>query len=131
MTVSAEMCHVDMQLEVLTGLQVFTLGQVVPAAQVIDADIELFRNQVQRVAAAHRVDNRSNPACRTAAPAVFVDNQFLSWPDRLVGVQLVPVADLFYRDPVLARNRPEAVATAHPVGLFAAGTVCSLDSPVQ
>ena len=63
MTASAKVCHVDMQFEVLTGLQVFTLSQVIPAAQVIDADIELLRDQVQRVTAAHRINDCSDPAC--------------------------------------------------------------------
>ena len=62
-TLSDLPADVDVQLEVLARLQMPFPVQVVPARQVIEADIELPRDALQGVTIAKGIDNRAYTTC--------------------------------------------------------------------
>ena len=118
LTVLRQANDIDIELQSLPGLEVLLLLQGVPFLQVIDADVELLRDEGQAVSLAHGVIDRSDGAAGQRRTMRLANRESLPRFDRRAGGEIVPLRKLFDADVVGACNYPQAVAVVYPVGQF-------------
>ena len=108
---------IDVHDDALAGFDLVPLVDAIPRLELLFADLELMRNAVNGIAAAHGIQNAAAAFHAFAAETARarLDDQALALDERIAGFHVVEPGQRAHRHVIAARNAIQRLAGAHAI----------------